>query len=223
MSFTFSDQQALLSTLLGDSNTGSDDAFPSATRKKMINRGELQFAKDSKSLLNYATSTVSSGEISVPSDWLETFTLIVNNYTLKTDREVSVSDWERYQDYSGEPAFYYYWQFSGTRKIKFFGSVNGKTYYLYYFAKPTTELSGDSDTSWMPEEYREASVYWAAFELMQQQGKMTIADRYFQKYTGFVNSAKAQVENQFVTKYYATPDFNITNSPATDRQGQGWP
>lgn len=222
MSFDFSDQQDLLSVLLGDSNTGSDDAFPLAIRKKMINRGELHFAKDSKSLLNYATSTVSSGEITVPSDWLETFTLIVNNYTVKNDREVSISDYERYNGYSGQPPFYYYWQFSGTRKIKFFGDVNGQTYYIYYFAKPTTELSSDSDTSWAPEEYREASVYWAAFELLQQQGKNQIADRYFQKYTAFVQSAKSQIENQYITKIYATPDLNIIGPSNTDIQGHGW-
>lgn len=222
MSLAFSDQQSKLSSLVGDSNTGADDAFPLAQRKLEINRGELQFAKDTHLLKNYATSTVSSSEISVPSDWLETFTLIVNNYVVKDDREVSVQDYERFYNYSGQPPYYYYWEFSGTRKIKFFGDVNGQTYYLYYFSKPTTALSDDTDESLFPDEYREASVYYAAAELLQQQGKHEQSDKYRLVYANFVRSAKKDGESLFITKNYAQPDLNIIGgAQTTDYQGQG--
>lgn len=222
MSYAFSDQQSKLSSLLGDSNTSTDDAFSLATRKKEINRGELQFAKDSHLYKNYATGTIAIGELSVPSDWLETFTFIVNNYVIKNDREVSVEDWERLYNYTGQPPYYYYWEFSGTRKIKFFGSVDGQTYYIYYYAKPTTELSGDSDVSVFPEEYREASVYYAAAELLQQQGKHEQSDKYRLIYANFVRKAMEDGEKHHISKNYAAPDLNIMGgSQTSDYQGQG--
>ena len=79
MSYTFLDQQNKLSRLLGDANTSSDDAFPLDDRKKEINRGEVQFAKDTKMLMKKITGTVSNQEISLPSDWFETYVLVVNN------------------------------------------------------------------------------------------------------------------------------------------------
>ncbi len=76
MSYAFSDQQSKLSSLLGDSNTSTDDMFPLAQRKKEINRGELQFALDARDLKEYATGTVSGMQIAVPADWFENFCLI---------------------------------------------------------------------------------------------------------------------------------------------------
>lgn len=222
MSYTFLNQQSKLSTLLADSNTGTDDAFPLANRKKELNRGELQFAKDSHILKEYATSTVSSGQIAVPSDWLETHTLIVGNYVIKNDREVSVQDWERYYNYGGNIPYYYFWEYSGTRYIKFFGSVNGLTYYIYYFKKPTTELSDDTDVSLFPEEYREASVYYAAAELLQQLGKNQMSDRFRQRYYEIVKKAEMDAEKHFMTKEYPNPDVNIVGGMTNDVQGQGW-
>jgi len=222
MAYVFSDQLSKLSVLLGDSNTGSDDAWPLATRKKEINRGELAFARDSKSIKEYATGTVASGQIAMPSDWLETFSLIVGDRILGPDREISIRDYERYYNYSGTPPYYYYWEFSGTRYIKFFGSANGSTYKLYYFKRPTTELSSDSDTSIIPEEYREASVYYAAAELLQQAGKMQLANQYREVYVGYVRKAQMEAEKHYVDKQYANPDLNIIGSADQDFQGGGW-
>jgi len=223
MSYTFSDQQSKLSSLLGDSNTGSDDMFPLAQRKKEINRGELQFAKDSLLLKEYATGTVASAEISVPSDWLKTFVLIVNNQVITNDREISIKDYERYYNYSGTPPYYYFWEFSGTRKIKFIGSSTGQTYLLYYFRKPTTELSSDSDTSVFPEEYREASVYYAAAELLQQIGKHEQSNKYRQMYFEFVRKAMLDGEAHYLDKQYPVPDVNIIGGGSTtDVQGGGY-
>ena len=222
MSYLFSDQQSKLSTLLADSNTGTDDAFPLATRKKEINRGEVQFAKDTHILKEYATGTVSGNQIAIPSDWLETYTLIVGNYVIKDDREVSIQDYERLYNYGGNTPYYYYWEFSGTRYIKFFGTATGSTYYIYYFKKPTTELSSDSDTSLFPEEYREASVYYAAAELMQQMGKNSISDRFRQRYFEFVRKAQEDVEKHHMTKNYPHPDINEVGGFTNDIQGIGW-
>ena len=82
MSYAFSDQQSKLSSLLGDSNTDTDSMFPITQRKKEINRGEWQFAVDALDLKEYATSTVSSGQIALPSDWIQTHILIVNNIVI---------------------------------------------------------------------------------------------------------------------------------------------
>ena len=221
MSYTFSDQQDKLSSIIGDSEEGSSAMFPIATRKKELNRGELNFAIDSKVLTEYTTSTVASGEITVPTDWIETYILTVNNKVITNDREVSLSDYERYYNAGDTNPYYYFWEFSGVRKIKFFGSPNDSTYQLWYFQKPTTELSDDSDTSLLPEEYREGPVFYAASELLTQIGKTELADYYRNKYEFWVSRAKVKFEEKYVDKEYARPDFGDQRQSTTDVQGGG--
>lgn len=222
MSFTFENQQDLLSILVGDSNEGSDDAFPTAVRKKYINRGEWHFAIDTKFVREKATGTVSSLQISVPSDWFETYALIVGDYVLTKDDEISIKDYERWSSYGGSRPKFHMSEESGTRYFKFLGSANSLAYSLYYFKKPSTELSGDSDTSIFPEEFREASVYWAAGELLQQQGKNAIADKYKAIYNKYVHDAQALVERIYVDRDYAVPDTNQMGDQTTDFQGRGY-
>lgn len=222
MSFAFSDQQTLLSTLLGDSNTGTDDQFPLTIRKKYINRGEWCFSKDTKFARELSSGTISGSSITVPSDFLEIYCLIVNSLVLTNDREVSVKDYERWVNYSGSVPLYYFSEESSTRYIKFFGSVSGLSYSLYYIKKPSTELSSDSDTSIFPEEYREASVYYAAATLLQQIGKNEIADRYLAVYQKYVNDAKNYAERLYVDKNYANPDTNSVGGFNNDVQGVGY-
>jgi hypothetical protein len=226
MSYTFNDQLNKLSSLLGDPNTSSDDMWPLAIRKKEINRGELAFAKDSHLLKEYATGTVASMEISVPSDWLETYILIIDNYIITNDREISLADWERYYNWNGDIPYYYFWEFSGTRKIKLLGNstnINGDTYYFYYFKKPTTELSDAADVSLFPEEYREASVYKAAAELLEQIAKTQLADRYRLAYQALVAQAIIEGEKHFIDKQYPRPDKGgDENSSSVDIEGKGY-
>lgn len=220
MSMTFADQQTLLDVLLGDPNEGSDDAYPTAVRKLFLNRGELQFAKDSKLLREKATLTITSNQSAVPSDWLESIALIVNNRNVLTDREISVQDYERwYSSGSATPAVYMTEE-SGVRYFNFYGSATTGT--LYYIKKPVTSLSGDSDESLFPDEFREASVYWAAGELLQQIGKSTIADRYKTIYTKFVRDAQERATSMYISKQYANPDFNLVDAGETDVVGGGY-
>lgn len=223
MSYTFSDQLNKLSSLLGDPNSSSDDMFPLAQRKKEINRGELKLALDTMMLKEYATGTVASGEIDIPSDWIGTFKLIVGNYTITNDREISLADYERYYNYAGTPPYHYYWEFSGTRKIKFFGTVNGSTYLWWYFKKPTTELSDLTDTSLFPEEYREASVFYAAATLQNQIGKTEIGARYMNEYFSLANKGRIEAEKHFVDKKIPRPDFGEDDQlTIVDIQGRGY-
>lgn len=223
MSYSFSDAQSKLSVLLQDSNTGSDDAWPLAIRKKELNRGELQFAKDTKIYRNKSTGTLdATNKLSVPSDWLETTCLIVNGYVLNRDREIAIQDYDRYKDYNGTYPLFYMTQESGTRYFVFLGSVTGVTYTLHYIAKPSTELSGDSDTSVFPEEFREASVYYAAAQLLQQVGKSEYADRYLAIYTRLVRDGQSQAEQMYMTRQTANPDTNYISAGDSDIQGQGY-
>jgi hypothetical protein len=221
MTYTFSEQLDKLSSLLGDSNTTTDDAWPIAQRKKEINRGEVQFAVDSGDLREYATGTVASNEISVPSDWVKTFMFIVDDVVISNDREIALSDWERYHDWGGDDPFYYFWEFSGTKKIKLLGNVNGSTYFLYYFKKPTTELNATTDVSIHPEEFREASVYYAAAELMKQIGKHQESSLFRNEYDQLVNRATVINEKTIINKEYARPDFGDDGGSSTDIQGRG--
>lgn len=222
MSYLFSDLQNKLSSLLGDSNTGTDDQWPLATRKKELNRGELQFCKDSHLLMEYATGTIASAQLAMPSDWLETFILIINNQVVDYTREISIKDYQRYYQWTGTPPYYYYWRFSGTRYMKFFGSVNGQTYLFYYFKRPTTDLSADSDVSIVDEEYREGIAYYAAAELLEQIGKTQMADRYRALYLKYVRDAQTLSEKLFTTKDYPNPDVNLVGGPTQDVQGGGY-
>lgn len=223
MSYTFSDAQSKLSVLLQDSNTGTDDAWPLAIRKKELNRGELQFAKDTKIYRNKATGTLdATNKLAVPSDWLETVCLIVNNYVLNSDREIAVKDYDRYRTYNGTYPFFYMTQESGTRYFVFLGSVTGVAYALHYIARPTTELDGDTDTSVLPEEYREAPVYYAAAQLLQQVGKSEYADRYLSIYTRLVRDGQEYAERTYMSKQYANPDTNAVDYGDSDVQGYSY-
>lgn len=224
MAYTFGDQQTKLSSLLGDSNVSTDDQFPTALRKKEINRGEWQFAADTKDLPEYATGTISSSQIAIPADWFETYVLIVNNVVISNDREISLKQYERYATYAGADPYYYYWEFSGVKYIKFLGSgINGQTYQLYYFKVPTTELSADSDVSLHQNEYREASVFYAASQLMQQIGKFTQAAQYREQYNYYVQRAIVNFGKKYIDQELARPDFGpFDGSTSTDRQGQGY-
>lgn len=220
MSYTFLNAQEQLSILLQDSNTGTDDAWPLATRKKQLNRGEIQFAKDSKFLRNKATGTLdSTKKLTVPSDWLETKVLIVNNCVINSNREIAIQDYDRYKDYAGSYPYYYMTMESGVRYFVFLGAVDGVSYVMHYISKPSTELSSDSDTSSFPEEYREATVYYAAGQLMQQVGKSEYADRYFNMYQRMVRDAQMQAETMYMDRQYANPDMNLV---VTDQDTQGY-
>src|SRR3989304_4517097 len=173
MAYTFLNQQSFLSSLLGDSNTDASSQWPLAQRKVELNHAEKQFARDTKILMENVTGTVSSMAIDVPSGWLETFALYITvgsvKYRIDNDREISPKDLERWNDYSGDIPYYYFWNFSGTRKMKFVGTasnINGAAYDLYYFETPTTDLDATSDVSILPEEYRQAPVYKAAITFL---------------------------------------------------------
>lgn len=223
MSFTFSDAQNKLSVLLQDSNTGTDDAWPLAIRKKELNRGELQFAKDTKLYRNVATGSLdATNKLAVPNDWLETTCLIVNNYVLNRDREIAIQDYDRFKDYNGTYPIYYMTQESGTRYFVFLGSVTSATYTLHYIARPTTELDLDASTSVFPEEFREASCYYAAAQLLQQVGKSEYADRYLAIYTRFVRDAQLMAETMYMSRQTANPDTNCISAGDVDIQGQGY-
>lgn len=220
MSYTFADQQNFLSLLLGDSNTSSDDMWPSTLRLTELNNGELQFARDAKNLREYATGTVSSSQIAVPSDWLGTYVLIIDDVVITNTNEIALQDWERYVNYSGTPPKYYFWEFSGTRYIKIIGTAT--TYKLYYWKRPTTALVNNTDVSLHPEEYRKAPVYFAAAELLKQIGKHQESQIMDGHYAEYVIRASTDISKSYVEKNYATPDVFGPDFPQTDVQGQGW-
>ena len=217
---TFANQQSKLSRLLGDSNTDADSMWPLADRQFEINRGEKQFARDSKSLLGYETGTISGSTISVPSDWVETHVLVVDDVVITNDLEISLTEYERYNDVQDK--FFYYWvDASDNKEITFFSSTNsGLTYQWWYFQIPTTDLSSDSDESAHADEYREASVYYAASELLEQTGKTQLADRYRQKYEFFVNKAREATEKHYINKQYPRPDLQ-SETAIFDKDIQG--
>lgn len=229
MSYTFLDQQNFLSNLLGDSNVDSSSQWPTAQRKTELNHAEKQFARDTKILMENASSTVSSMEISVPSGWIETFALYITigsiKYRIDGDREISPKDQERWSNYSGNVPYYYFWGFSGTRKIKLLGNssaINGATYDFYYFEQPTTALSGDTDTSEIPEEYRQAVVYKAASNLMLQIGQFQKSKELLQFYDRLVQQARSEAGRWYEDYELPRPDFNVIEAQEVDIQGQGW-
>jgi len=229
MAYTFGNQLDFLSSLLGDSNTDSSSQWPLAQRKLEINHAEKQFARDSKCLLERTTGTVSSMEISMPSGWLETHAFYITigsvKYRIDNDREVSPKDLERWNDYSGAIPHYYFWGYSGTMKIKLLGasgSINGASYELFYFEHPTTDLDATSDTSILPEEYRQAPVYKAASNLLLQIGQYNRASNLLSMYQGLVETARIEAGKRYIDIDRPNPDFNMIDPSATDRQGQGW-
>ena len=230
MSYSFGDQLNFLSTLVGDANTDSESQWPLDQRKTEINMAEKQFARDTKMLLENATGTVTSMELSVPTGWLETFALYITvsgtKYKITADREISPKDLERWTDWGGNVPYYYFWGYSGTRKIKLLGSsgtINGSAYDWYYFEQPTTALDDTTDTSLIPEEYRQASVYKAASNLLLQVGQYTRAAQLLQAYDRLVLQGRKEVGMQYLDYENPVPDFNIGDDGSTDRQGGGWP
>jgi len=221
MSYTFLNMQSKLSSLLGDDNTGTTDQFPLASRKKELNRGEMQFCREAMLVRAKSTGTVSSNQIALPSDCLQIHVLIVSNYVITRQREISIEDYERFYNYGGAIPVYYISEESGARYIKLLGSVTGAAYALYYFKKPDTELSDDSDTGILPEEYREGPVYYAASELLRQVGKNEISNTYYQRFLTIVRDAKAYAERLYMSKQYAVPDVNLVMG-ADDLIGGGY-
>lgn len=227
MAYTFLDQQNKLSSLLGDPNTTTDDMFPSAVRQKELNRGEWQFAVDARDLKEYTTSTISGMQIAVPADFVSMYALIIVTATtqivVSNNHEVSIKDWERYYLYASTRPYFYMWDFSGVKYMKLLGSpINGLTYNLYYFKKPTTELAGNSDVSLHREEFREAPAFYAAAQLMQQIGKYTQASQFMQQYQAHVDRAKDISLREFIDNERSTPDFGAVPNVTTDIQGRGY-
>jgi len=217
----FIDQQNKLSRLLGDSNTTSDDAWPLADRKFEINRGEYMFAKDSKSYLGYATGTVSSKQISLPSGFLGIHQLIVNDINLTGAREMPLSDWELFVN-AGVDHYYFWVNTSGTRLIQFVTSgPNGQTYNLYFYKQPTTDLSVDGDKSPFRNRYRDASVYWAAGELLLQVGKTQLAGMYKGEYEKLVIEARDETERLVMGSLRSYPEIDNQYQYDKDIQGIG--
>lgn len=228
MAYTFEDQLNFLSTLLGDSNTDTDSQWPLTQRKTELNHAEKQFAKDSRYLVENVTGTASSKLITVPTDWLETFVLYVTvsgvKYKVTSKREISPKSLEEGNLYNGDYPYYYFWTFSGVRKIVLVGSsaLSSAAYELFYFRQPTTALDLTTDVSVFPEEYRKASVYKAASELLPQIGQYSRADWCLGRYQGLVAEAKAISERLYKDTDEPTPDIlGIGSDDVTDRQGNG--
>ncbi len=219
MTYTFGDQLDLMDILLGDPNTTDDDMFPLAIRKKYINRGEIKFALDSKSMRDYVGGNFVAGEIALPANWLKTHVLLIDGR--KADQlEIALQDYERYA--SGGDNYWYQWEVSDVEQITLVNQATATlAYKLWYFKKPTVALDDIADVSIIPSEYREASVYWGASELVKQIGKLELAMTYMQIYASYINSAIADVKE----KYMDRPNPNVDNDGdtvgETDRQGHG--
>ncbi len=225
MAWTFVDSLNKLSSLLGDGNNTTDDFFPLAIRKKELNRGETQLAFDAKDLLGFTTGTVdSTNVITFPTDWFETYVLVVNNVVVTSDREIALSDWQKYYNWSGTPPYYYFWMDgAGTPNMNLVGaSSEGSPYRLYYFKTPTSELSANDDVSLHNVAFRDITAYYAASELMRQLGNNAKADEYRTIYEAGVVKADNWARKLYIQKVYARPDFGDTDVSSTDIQGRGY-
>jgi len=227
MSYAFGDQLNFLSSLLADSNTDSESMWPLAQRKTEINHAEKQFARDSRILMENTTGTITSLTIDVPSGWFETYVLYVTvsgtKYKVTGRREISPNDLERYQDYGGDVPYYYFWTFSGVRKIKLVGSsaINGGAYDFYYFKHPTTDLAATTDVSIIPEEFRKAAEYKTASDLLLQIGQYTRSAFLSNKYNEMVGQALLLSERWYKNSELPSPDFNFVDGDPVDRIGVG--
>ncbi len=226
MSWTFVDSLNKLSSLLGDSNSTSDDMFPLAIRKKELNRGETQLAFDAKCLLGYQSGTVDSNlVITMPADWFEIYTLIINDVVITNDREIALADWYQYTTWSGADPYYYFWpDAAGLFNLNLIGgNAAGKLYKLFYFKTPTLELSANDDVSIHNIAFREIPAYYAASELMRQIGNNARADEYRAIYEAGVIKADNWARKLYINKQYARPDFgNNGDFSSRDIQGRGY-
>lgn len=226
MSYTFGDQLNFLSSLLADSNTDTQSQWPLAQRKTELNFSEKQFARDSHCLLEVTTGTASSKVISVPSDWIETYVLYVTvsgtKYKVTNDREISPKNLEQGNLYAGDIPYYYFWTSAGTNQITLVGSsaLDSAAYQLFYFAQPTTALDNTTDTSEIPEQYRQAPVYKAASNLLLQIGQYTRSSALMQQYDRLVAQARSEYDRHYVDWDPPRPDIlGMGQDDVTDRQG----
>lgn len=222
--YQFIDSLNKLSSLIGDGNTTMDDMWPLSIRKKELNRGEWQLAHDSKDLLGYTTGTVDASlTVILPTDWIETYVFMIDNIVLGNNREIALADWYKYYTWSGNPPYYYFWpDAAGLLNINLIGATEGSLYKLYYFKKPTSELSVDTDLSLHQEEFRDSTAYYAASELLRQVGKNAQADEYRAIYEAGVVKADAWARKLYVNKNYASPDLGLNEPSSTDIQGVGY-
>jgi hypothetical protein len=220
---TFLEQQNMLSELLGDPNSSSDDMFPLARRKSALNRGDIQFCSESKCAKDYVSGVVASNQMSVPADFLELYCMVIDNKVIDGNREIDLHQWEEYNTNGIDEPFYYMWEYSGTKTMKFLtnAGVNGKTCELYYFKKQTSALSLDADESIIPDEFCEAPVYHAASWLLKQVGKIELAGTYKQEYGNFVAKAILKSEKEFVKINRPNPEMPDTGIGGGYRQGDG--
>lgn len=222
--YQFVDSLNKLSSLLGDGDSASADMFPLEIRKKELNIAEWQLAQDAKDLAGYQSGYLTSTNVlTLPTDWIENHLLIVNNRMVSNNREIALADYERYYNYTGDNPYFYYWvDGAGEHNINFFGSVTDAPYRLYYFKKPTSELSADDDISLHPEQFRMATAYHAASELMRQIGRNSIANDYRAIYEAMAMKAFDWARKHYITKEYARPDFGESDATTVDTQGQGY-
>lgn len=221
--YRFVDSLNKLSSLLGDGNIGTDDMWPLAIRKKELNIAEWALAHDARDLMGYQSGTIdSSGVITLPTDWIETHVLTIGGVVVTNDREIALEDIERYASYGNSIPYFYFWTDAvGELNINLIGAVEGSLYKLYYFKKPTSELSDDNDISLHQEEFRPSTAYHAASELMRQIGNMQKANEYRAIYEAGVIKADNWARKKYITKNYARPDFGGIEF-SQDTQGQSY-
>lgn len=221
--YTFVDSLNKLSSLLGDSNSTDNDFWPLSIRKKELNRGECLLAVDSKDLMGYESGVLdSSNVLTLPSDWIETHVLYINNRVITNDREISITELGRYINWAGDVPYYYFWtDGAGTFNINLIGNVDQMAYKLFYFKKPTVELDATTDMSLHQEQFREATAYYAASELIRQVGKNVQADEYRAIYEAGALRADAWARKLYINKEYARPDFGQSDTCSGDFVGQG--
>ena len=220
LEMTFLEQQDSLARELGDPNSTTDDQWPLVDRKFEINFGELQFAKDTKMLLRIKTGTVTDKKIAIPSGWIETYVLVVNNKTFTNNKEISLTEYEKFVNSGGD--HYYYWtDESGNRLLNFINTnQDDQEYRLYYFGKPTVELTADGDTSIFPSEFRKASVLFAAFTLLKQIGMTELSATKFGEYQKLVAEGESYSKKLYRNIENATPEICDDEEPQIDRQGK---
>ncbi len=173
----------------------------------------------------YTTDVVADLQIEIPSDYLKLFCLIIDNKNIDGKREIPLHDWERYYSNGSVEPYFYIWEFSGTKYMKFLAGsgLDGKTYKIFYFKKATTALDGDADESIIPDEYREASAYWAAHRLLKSIGMNTRAAECRAEYDRLVAEAIIQFETEYIKKTGPEPDIGPDAPSTTDKQGgPGW-